>query len=200
MARCSGCILSATSPHVSLTNAALPPCPLPVSSAGPSQDGAAADMLPGAFSAADPNISHDLLAGLTTGSWIRGELQMAMHGSDTEGGGAGMGAPGAGALPTILETSRSSICTTSAATSGRGGTVADGNLHGSVSVSVNQTSAYESDGQMSSSSTTARARAAEGAAGRCNGGSGSASVAAVGAASTLPASQVRIWTSWVWAV
>ncbi|GFR50781.1 hypothetical protein Agub_g13046, partial [Astrephomene gubernaculifera] len=33
----------------------------------------------GGFAATDPNISHDILAGITSGSWIRGELQAALQ-------------------------------------------------------------------------------------------------------------------------
>ncbi|GLC74151.1 hypothetical protein PLESTF_001467400 [Pleodorina starrii] len=137
------------------------------------KDGAAGDALPGGMTAADANISHDLLAGLTTGSWIRGEMQMAMTG----GGGGGVSAAGANAaaagggggapLATIMESTRSSMGSASApmTSSGRGGGGAghDGVAPGSIS--VNHISTYESDGQMSSSSVTAgRGRAADGAA------------------------------------
>ncbi|GLC58496.1 hypothetical protein PLESTB_001367400 [Pleodorina starrii] len=137
------------------------------------KDGAAGDTHPGCMTAADANISHDLLAGLTTGSWIRGEMQMAMTG----GGGGGVSAVGANAaaaaggggaaLPTIMESTRSSMGSASApmTSSGRGGGGAghDGVAPGSIS--VNHISTYESDGQMSSSSVTAgRGRAADGAA------------------------------------
>lgn len=73
----------------------------------------------GGMGAADPNISHDLLAGLTSGSWIRGEIHAALaHGA---GGGAGGGGGGGGPLPTIVETVRSSIGSEAMHGASRGG-------------------------------------------------------------------------------
>ncbi|GLI63145.1 hypothetical protein VaNZ11_006054 [Volvox africanus] len=117
-------------------------------------DDAPGDMLQGRISALDPNISHDLLAGLTSGSWIHGELQMAING----GASTVPGTPPGGALLTIMETnppSVESVSTSMTTASGRGGATYD--TIAASSVSVNHTMTYESDGPMSSSSTTAPA-------------------------------------------
>ncbi|EFJ51709.1 hypothetical protein VOLCADRAFT_120439 [Volvox carteri f. nagariensis] len=116
------------------------------------------DMLPGGMSVSEASISHDLLAGLTSGSWIRTELQTAMNG----GGSEAHGAMGAISLPTIFETQQSltGSGSTSVTTSARGGTP-----HDSVprSSSLQQVTGCESDGAMSSPSITAGTRVADAA-------------------------------------